>query len=327
MKAHEINNRRTVFIAFGAWTSLYYIYIRRRYRFFLYAFLFSFKKGKERKRNHTYIHIGIMGNTNTNNINGSSTAVVEIPANFKPTLPPRKRAKTKEEKEQRRIERILRNRKAAHHSREKKRLHLQLLEHKCHVMEQILSRIDGIEGVIGSQDVEGVKLLEEYRSLSKESSSFFVETNGSEEGFTPTTAANSPIMVKVEDEVNDSLSEIRLADFSQVEELQPVVDLKEEISSFSVPTFSSNSSCGSDSSFSPNMALTPVSYNKEDEGKNWDLLLTRTDNMKVESNLFTSQESSNAPPLWLTMGENENSSFEFDDWRNPAVITAITLCI
>ena len=39
----------------------------------------------------------------------------------KTTLPPRKRAKTDDEKEQRRIERIKRNRAAAHNSRERKR--------------------------------------------------------------------------------------------------------------------------------------------------------------------------------------------------------------
>lgn len=47
------------------------------------------------------------------------------------SLPPRKRAKTKDEKEQRRIERIMRNRQAAHASREKKRKHLEDLEQKC----------------------------------------------------------------------------------------------------------------------------------------------------------------------------------------------------
>lgn len=51
-----------------------------------------------------------------------------LDANFKSTLPPRKRAKTKEEKEQRRVERILRNRRAAHASREKKRKHVEYLE-------------------------------------------------------------------------------------------------------------------------------------------------------------------------------------------------------
>lgn len=50
-------------------------------------------------------------------------------------LPPRKRAKTQEEKEQRRIERIMRNRQAAHASREKKRKHLEELEQKCSSLE------------------------------------------------------------------------------------------------------------------------------------------------------------------------------------------------
>lgn len=53
---------------------------------------------------------------------------MDIPQDYKTSLPPRKRAKTKEEKEQRRIERILRNRKAAHASREKKRKHVEFLE-------------------------------------------------------------------------------------------------------------------------------------------------------------------------------------------------------
>lgn len=69
-------------------------------------------------------------------------SVSDIPVNFKPTLPPRKRAKTQEEKEQRRIERILRNRRAAHQSREKKRLHVQRLEEKCHLLEGILKMVD-----------------------------------------------------------------------------------------------------------------------------------------------------------------------------------------
>ena len=43
------------------------------------------------------------------------------------TLPPRKRAKTDDEKEQRRIERIKRNRAAAHNSRERKRQETDVL--------------------------------------------------------------------------------------------------------------------------------------------------------------------------------------------------------
>lgn len=54
--------------------------------------------------------------------------MASVDPNFKTSLPPRKRAKTDEEKEQRRVERILRNRRAAHASREKKRKHVEYLE-------------------------------------------------------------------------------------------------------------------------------------------------------------------------------------------------------
>jgi transcriptional activator HAC1 len=46
----------------------------------------------------------------------------------KTTLPPRKRAKTEDEKEQRRIERVKRNRLAAHNSRERKRQEYEVLQ-------------------------------------------------------------------------------------------------------------------------------------------------------------------------------------------------------
>lgn len=53
-------------------------------------------------------------------------------------LPPRKRARTDEEKEQRRMERILRNRRAAHASREKKRRHVEYLETYVSALESDL---------------------------------------------------------------------------------------------------------------------------------------------------------------------------------------------
>ncbi|KAH3665812.1 hypothetical protein OGAPHI_004000 [Ogataea philodendri] len=55
------------------------------------------------------------------------------------SLPPRKRAKTEEEKEQRRVERILRNRRAAHASREKKRRHVEYLENYVKDLESCLA--------------------------------------------------------------------------------------------------------------------------------------------------------------------------------------------
>jgi len=60
-----------------------------------------------------------------------------------PSLPPRKRAKTQEEKEQRRLERIMRNRQAAHASREKKRKHLESLELRCSQLEAANNALKG----------------------------------------------------------------------------------------------------------------------------------------------------------------------------------------
>lgn len=54
-------------------------------------------------------------------------------------LPPRKRARTEAEKEQRRVERIIRNRKAAHASREKKRKHVEQLESYVTVLQAHLN--------------------------------------------------------------------------------------------------------------------------------------------------------------------------------------------
>jgi len=54
----------------------------------------------------------------------------------KTNLPPRKRAKTEDEKEQRRVERVLRNRRAAQSSRERKRQEVEALEAQKLAVEQ-----------------------------------------------------------------------------------------------------------------------------------------------------------------------------------------------
>ncbi|OXV05885.1 hypothetical protein Egran_06346 [Elaphomyces granulatus] len=67
----------------------------------------------------------------------------------KTNLPPRKRAKTEDEKEQRRIERVLRNRAAAQTSRERKRLEVEKLEGEKFRVEQqnqfLLQRLTQME--------------------------------------------------------------------------------------------------------------------------------------------------------------------------------------
>jgi len=54
----------------------------------------------------------------------------------KTNLPPRKRAKTEDEKEQRRVERVLRNRRAAQSSRERKRQEVEALEAEKRMIER-----------------------------------------------------------------------------------------------------------------------------------------------------------------------------------------------
>lgn len=58
----------------------------------------------------------------------------------KTALPPRKRAKTEDEKEQRRIERVKRNRLAAHNSRERKRQEYEVLQSEKDQMEADLKK-------------------------------------------------------------------------------------------------------------------------------------------------------------------------------------------
>ncbi|KAK9775534.1 putative BZIP domain-containing protein [Seiridium cardinale] len=58
----------------------------------------------------------------------------------KTNLPPRKRAKTEDEKEQRRVERVLRNRRAAQSSRERKRQEVEALEKRNQELEALLDQ-------------------------------------------------------------------------------------------------------------------------------------------------------------------------------------------
>ncbi|KAF5103136.1 hypothetical protein D0Z00_000114 [Geotrichum galactomycetum] len=86
-------------------------------------------------------------------------------------LPPRKRAKTKDEKEQRRIERIMRNRQAAHASREKKRRHVEDLETKCVSLssenQTLYSQIDQLSSNFNSANDYSSFLKSKLESLLK----------------------------------------------------------------------------------------------------------------------------------------------------------------
>jgi len=86
----------------------------------------------------------------------------------KTNLPPRKRAKTEDEKEQRRIERVLRNRAAAQTSRERKRLQVEKLEgEKLLVEEQnnfLIQRLAQMEAENNRLNRQIAQLSAEIRS-------------------------------------------------------------------------------------------------------------------------------------------------------------------
>ncbi|OAA47966.1 Basic leucine zipper [Cordyceps fumosorosea ARSEF 2679] len=69
----------------------------------------------------------------------------------KTNLPPRKRAKTDDEKEQRRVERVLRNRRAAQSSRERKRLEVEALEKRNQELEALLLNAQKANLVLAEQ--------------------------------------------------------------------------------------------------------------------------------------------------------------------------------
>lgn len=75
----------------------------------------------------------------------------------KTALPPRKRAKTDDEKEQRRIERIKRNRAAAHNSRERKRVEA---EHLAKENEQLRAVLDRLQQSLAHKDAQLAKCKE-----------------------------------------------------------------------------------------------------------------------------------------------------------------------
>ncbi|CAF9922812.1 MAG: hypothetical protein GOMPHAMPRED_002679 [Gomphillus americanus] len=80
-------------------------------------------------------------------------------------LPPRKRAKTEAEKEQRRIERVIRNRLAAHSSRERKRKEVESLEDQKDVVEAENAKLRSQLVIYASKNAA---LLQQIKQLKAE---------------------------------------------------------------------------------------------------------------------------------------------------------------
>jgi transcriptional activator HAC1 len=81
----------------------------------------------------------------------------------KTNLPPRKRAKTEDEKEQRRVERVLRNRRAAQSSRERKRQEVEALENEKMAIER---RNHDLEMRLAEMEAKNMMLQTELEKLT-----------------------------------------------------------------------------------------------------------------------------------------------------------------
>ncbi|CCF57343.1 hypothetical protein KAFR_0C03510 [Kazachstania africana CBS 2517] len=260
----------------------------------------------------------------------TTTTIIDIPKDFKSTLPPRKRAKTKEEKEQRRIERILRNRKAAHQSREKKRLHLKFLEYKCDLMESLLTDIDLL--TIFKDDESKLEKVNEYLSMKDskdviENEISFIKNkdpsliDSQEEDDDENHHHNSNNkMISNDTIVKLEETEIKLEDVSSI--VSTSLSPFQMISPMSNITLETDKEdifdSGNNYSYNTKNSTSPLDVDDSfEKNKNWDLLMNKDDQddsiyFELDTTDFTQTNNSN---------NLLNGSYDLDNWRNPAAIT------
>ena len=110
------------------------------------------------------------------NTNNTTPTTLDSDSSSSSQLQPRKRAKTSEEKEQRRMERILRNRRAAHKSRERKRFYLNLYQEKSEKYDLLFKKLMESDilnsNPILTTDSDFTKLKEELLELNKKQDKF-----------------------------------------------------------------------------------------------------------------------------------------------------------
>lgn len=94
----------------------------------------------------------------------------------KTNLPPRKRAKTEDEKEQRRVERVLRNRRAAQSSRERKRQEVEALEAEKRAIER---RNQDLEMRLADMEAKNIMLQRELEQFTGNMTVFRGNTDAS----------------------------------------------------------------------------------------------------------------------------------------------------
>lgn len=207
---------------------------------------------------------------------------------YKTALPPGRRAKTDEEKEQRRIERILRNRRAAQASRDKKRKYVEYLESYIEKLntnllnykynqEYLLSKVDGqdkaeVESNLKLIDLESlepelrfnVKSEKKYDNVDSGH-----EDHGAEQLVSPPVSDVEHVSTKptsnssVEHEYNLDQNESAMSSNSSSiggdQRIDGMFDNSRSNSLFSDDQLTNpNDSIESDSSFDSNLLLNPI---------------------------------------------------------------------
>ncbi|KAL8866267.1 MAG: hypothetical protein Q9174_006399 [Haloplaca sp. 1 TL-2023] len=126
----------------------------------------------------------------------------------KTNLPPRKRAKTEDEKEQRRIERVLRNRQAAQSSRERKRQEVEKLEGEKSFIE---TQNDRLKERLLQVEHEKFKLQQENTKLAAELTALKGGSSSSRASLAPSPNLAAQVFNEqtIKQELEDTLSYLR----------------------------------------------------------------------------------------------------------------------
>ncbi|KAH8732242.1 hypothetical protein GQ44DRAFT_602369 [Phaeosphaeriaceae sp. PMI808] len=119
----------------------------------------------------------------------------------KTSLPPRKRAKTEDEKEQRRIERVKRNRLAAHNSRERKRQEYEVLQSEKDQME---ADLQSYKERMAQMEAELAFFRQKYPGEAPESLVFDLDLNNTICPARTSTSFPSPVSMDSMDSPRDS---------------------------------------------------------------------------------------------------------------------------
>ncbi|KAI9683070.1 MAG: hypothetical protein M1829_005861 [Trizodia sp. TS-e1964] len=180
----------------------------------------------------------------------------------KTNLPPRKRAKTDDEKEQRRIERVLRNRAAAQSSRERKRLEVEgLAEAKADVERKFAN----LEARLREAEMQKMALREQVAQMAAQ---LTVLKQGGSVASSPTHSTASPTLSTdlYHSRQGDSALQIKLEhdisfDFSIPPPPQATVDPRD--SRLSSPAASSSPCLDLPNATTPNSTQYPAASGDE----------------------------------------------------------------